>query len=211
VLVAAGLIAHAAGHPTQTHPETDIIGSLIAERFADLTEVYSTRAEFGSAITVHELFNGARDVKAAGLSLNMICQQYGDTAVRQLVERGARVRCLFLDPAGVAMKTREVEEGFPPGHLAALTELNIQTLDRRVRARLTDDHRQQLELGTYNETVRFNITIIDHAVCIVQPYLPDSRGVDSPTFVIRRRSAGTGLFAIFDQVFDSLWERRRAL
>ena len=64
----------------------------------------------------------------SGLSLNVLCQQYANNRLRDLAERGARLRCLFLDPAGDATKAREREEGFPEGHLAALTELNIRTL-----------------------------------------------------------------------------------
>jgi hypothetical protein len=211
VLVAAGLITHAAGRPTQIQSDTDVIGSLIADRFADLAEVYPTRAEYAASMPARDLFNGAQNIKACGLSLNLICQQYGDNAVRALVEGGTHMRCLFLDPAGAAIKTREAEEGFPTGHLSALTELNIQGLIRRVRDRLDEESRDRLEIATYNETVRFNITIVDNEVCVMQPYLPESRGVDSPTFVVRRRSSGTGLYAIFDQIFDSLWERRRTL
>lgn len=212
VLIAAGLISHAPGRPaTQEREDVDIIGRLIADRFADLSEVFPTRAEFTASLPARDLFAGATDIKAAGLSLNLICQQYGDQAVRSLIENGAHMRCLFLEPAGAAMKSREAEEGFPIGHLAALTELNMQGLVKRVRDRLDDEARSHLEIGTYNETVRFNITIVDSSVCVVQPYLPESRGVDSPTLLIHRRSPASGLFAVFDQVFESLWERRRSL
>lgn len=51
----------------------------------------------------------------AGLSLNLICQQYADTQLAQLVHNGARLRLLFLDPAGSAIRQREEEEG----HIAA--------------------------------------------------------------------------------------------
>jgi hypothetical protein len=210
-LVAASVITQAAGRPTQTHPHSDVVGGLIAERFADLTEVYPTRAEFAASLPARELFNDAVDIKACGLSLNLICQQYGDTAIREMIARGTHLRCLFLDPSGVAMRTRELEEGFPTGHLAALTELNIQGLIRRVRDRLADDAQERLEVATYNETVRFNITIVDGVTCVVQPYLPESRGVDSPTFVIRRQPSGTGLYNTFDQIFNMLWERRKSL
>ena len=179
VLVAAGLVVHAPGRPTKELHDTDVIGRLIAERFADLSEVYPTRAEFTSSLPAQRLFSDADDIKAAGLSLNLICQQYGDNAVRQLIERGARMRCLFLDPGGSAIKAREAEEGYPTGHLSALTELNIQNLSKRVRNRLDEECRERLEIATYNETVRFNITVIDNTTCVVQLYLPDARGVDS--------------------------------
>ena len=211
VLVAANLIAHAPGRATPDVLDTDAIGRAIADRFADLAEIYLTRAEFTANLPVHTLFHEASDIRAAGLSLNLICQHYGDTAIRALLERGAHLRCLFLDPAGSAIKGRETEEGFPAGHLAALTELNIQGLISRVRDRLDAEAQERLQIGTYNAPIRFNITIVDDATCIAQPYLPEARGVDSPTFVIQRRPSFGGLYAIFDQIFTSLWERRRTL
>jgi hypothetical protein len=213
VLVAAGLVAHAAGRGTSLgeREDTDIIGRLITDRFADLAEVYPTRAEFASTNAARDLLSGAGEIRVVGLSLNLICQQYGDQAVRALVEAGASLKCLFLDPAGAAIRSREAEEGYPIGHLSALTELNIQILLKRVRDRLDQALRDRVEIATYDQTVRFNILIVDNATCVMQPYLPDSRGIDSPTFVIRRRSSRSGLYTVFDQTFNSLWEQRRAL
>ncbi|MER7211089.1 MULTISPECIES: DUF5919 domain-containing protein [Streptosporangium] len=48
---------------------------------------------------------------------------------------------------------------------------------------------------------------MDGATCVVQPYLPQARGVDSPTIVINDNTAADGLFPVFDRVFTSLWER----
>jgi hypothetical protein len=55
--------------------------------------------------------------------------------------------------------------------------------------------------------IRFNITLIDGEMCIMQPYLPQARGVDSPTFVIQRTQDLAGLYGTYDQVFTSLAER----
>ena len=55
--------------------------------------------------------------------------------------------------------------------------------------------------------MRFNITVIDDATCVVQPYLPDARGVESPTFVIEKQPGLPGLFETFSQVFESMWAR----
>lgn len=211
VLVAAGLIGHAAAQPNQDHPDTDIVGRILAERMADLTAVYATRAEFAAGLPIRDLFNGAITIRAAGLSLNLICQQFGDKAIRSLVEGGTRLQCLFLEPGGSSIRAREAEEGFQASYLSALTELNIQGLIRGVRDRLDDDSRDLLEIATYNEPIRFNITIVNSEDCVVQPYLPETRGVDSPTFVIRRRPGRTGLYATFDHILNSLWEKRRPL
>ena len=185
----------------------EVVSHLLGNRFADVAAVFASRSELNSQLPPQDLFAGAATVDAVGLSLNMLCQQYSDDQLRDLVEGGARLRCLFLAPGSGAIMAREREEDYAPGHLSALTELNIQILTERVRNRLSEEARPRLEIATYQETVRFNILLIDQRVAVVQPYLPTHRGVESPTFLIRRHPRGTGLFPIFEHVFDSLWER----
>jgi hypothetical protein len=141
----------------------------------------------------------------------MVCQQHSDQKLRQLITKGTSFQCLFLDPAGAAIKVREQEEGHPPGHLSALTELNIQVLRQRVQERLPGSAQGRLEIATYDEIIRFNIILIDGQTCILQPYLPETRGVESPTFLIHRRWPTAGLYPTFDQLFISLWERATPL
>ncbi|GGL20800.1 DUF5919 domain-containing protein [Mangrovihabitans endophyticus] len=86
-------------------------------QYADVDAVYPSRSAFTSTMPPHALFDGATDIRAAGLSLNLICQQYADTQLAHLVENGARLRLLFLDPAGRAIRQREDEEGHTAGHL----------------------------------------------------------------------------------------------
>jgi hypothetical protein len=183
----------------------------MAERFGDLSAVFMTRAAFSAAMPPESLFAGAREIRAVGLSLNYICQQLADQRARELIEAGATMQCLFLDPAGDAMRVRETEEGHVRGHLATLTELNIGTLTRLVGDRLAEADRDRLQVAVYDQTVRFNITIVDGVTCVVQPYLPSGRGVEGPTFLIQRRSSSGGLFPVFEQVFAALWESGRRI
>jgi hypothetical protein len=207
VLVAAGLMTHSAPLGSVEPYSPDLLGQLIGDRFSDVAAVFASRSEFTSSMPPHTLLDGAQEVRAAGLSLNLICQQYSDQRLRQMITEGACLRCLFLDPGGTAIKAREQEEGYPPGHLSALTSLNMQILQQRVRDRLRPSAQKRLEIATYDETIRFNIILIDDQTCIMQPYLPETRGVDSPTFLIQRRWPAAGLFSTFDQLFSSLWER----
>lgn len=177
-------------------------------RFADLAAVFTTRSDFTASVSPHKLFDGAQDIRAAGLSLNLICQQYPEQRLRHLVEAGTTLRCLFLDPEGAAIKAREREEHHLAGHLSHLTTVNIQMLSQRVRDHVSPEARDRVQLAVYDETIRFNILIVDDT-CVAQPYLPDSRGVDSPTLLIHRDPTTPGLFPIFDQVFTSLWERSK--
>jgi hypothetical protein len=205
ILVAASFATQNASSPTEPQT-TDLIGRLIGERYADVTAIYTTRSEFTSNFPPHALLDGATDIRAVGLSLNLICQQYADQRLRQLIQEGARMRCLFLDPAGQAIKEREREEAHPPGRLSVLTEINIQTLTR-VRDQLPEEARARMEIATYDQTIRFNILLIDQ-LCVMQPYMVSARGIDSPTFVIRRRRATSGLYPIFEQSFAALWATR---
>jgi hypothetical protein len=88
-------------------------------------------------------------------------------------------------------------EHYTDSTLTTLTALNI-TMLTRLRDRLDTTSAQRLELHVYDETIRFNLLIVDRAFCVVQPYLPQARGVDSPTLVMRDNTVADGLFPVFD-------------
>jgi hypothetical protein len=155
------------------------------------------------AMPPRELFKEATAIDMAGLSLNLLCQQYSDNDIVKLLESGTTIRCLFLDPAGTHIREREAEEGHRPGALTSLAELNMQTLGR-TQHKVSARRKGVLHIRTYDQPIRFNITIIDKRLCITQPYLPSARGVESPTLVARR-SAQPGIFDTFTQVFESMW------
>lgn len=206
--------AHPAGDATGAVPAGTSPSSGIAARdrpalpLADVAAVFTTRAEFTYAMPPQLMFDDAEEIRAAGLSLNLLCQQYPDRRLRHLVENGARLECLFLDPDGDAIKAREREEGYTDHYLATLTKLNIEVLSR-VRDRLPPERQGRLSLGVYDETIRFGIVLVDGTTCVMQPYLPQARGVDSPTFVLRRDPGGVGLYNTFEQVYRELSERSR--
>lgn len=170
---------------------------------AGIEAVFSNRLEFFRAMPPQELLKTARKIDMAGLSLNMLCQQYSDSEILRLLENGSVIRCLFLDPNGKSIRSREVEEGHSAGLLTNLTDTNIRTLER-VHRRIAADASGSLQIRTYDQPLRFNITIIDSTICIIQPYLPMARGVESPTFVARK-SEETGILEIFAEVFESMW------
>ncbi|WP_214109725.1 DUF5919 domain-containing protein [Acrocarpospora catenulata] len=181
--------------------------SLLPSPTADVTAVFTSRSAFTAAHPPSTLFDNASEINAAGLSLNVICQSYPDHQLRRLLESGTRIRCLFLDPTGDAIRAREAEENYTDQTLQSLTALNISILTR-LRARLDEESAARLEIRVYDETIRFNILIVDGTTCVVQPYLPAARGVDSPTLVMTHdESTEAGLFPVFAQVFTSLWER----
>jgi hypothetical protein len=207
VLIAATMVTQAAPLGHANREDEDLLHQLLGGRFADVEAVFATRSEFMYQMPPNELFNGADRIDAAGLSLNPICQQYPDDQLRRLIQDGTTLRCLFLAPYGDSIAAREREEDYSPGNLSALTEMNIQILSQRVRQRLPDEHRTRIQIATYDETIRFNIMLIDQQIAVIQPYLPAERGVESPTFLLRRHPSGAGLFPVFEQTFAWLWER----
>jgi transcriptional regulator with XRE-family HTH domain len=190
--------------PPSDPPSPTVAEEALTDRFSDVEAIYPNRSEFTSRMPPHALFDCATDIRAAGLSLNLICQQYADTRLAELVENGARLQLLFLDPAGTAIRQREIEEGLTAGHLGALTTLNLQAI-LRVRDRLPAEARDRISVATYDQTIRFNITLVNHELCIAQPYLPHARGVEAPTMVIKKRWPSTGLYPVFERTFEELW------
>lgn len=205
------------GPPSKsTNPSTDKASATTRDsttnsgQLADLTAVFTSRSAFAHKLPPHALLDHATKIQTVGLSLNLLCQQYPDQKLQDLLELGGRIQALFLEPDGKAIKAREKEEDLSPGHLTALTNLNMQVL-QRLHAKLSPDAANRLEIRTYDETVRFNILIIDNLTCVVQPYLPDIRGVDSPTFVLKQQDQQDGLYPIFERVFTTLWEKGKSL
>ena len=81
----------------------------------------------------------------------------------------------------------------------------------RLRDRLPAQTRDRVQLAVYDETIRFNIILVDDHTCVVQPYLPQARGIDSPTIMLRRNEPAEGLYPIFEQVYEAIAERSRPL
>ncbi|NNH72042.1 hypothetical protein HLB23_19635 [Nocardia uniformis] len=187
-------------HKSQDHLWPDVAPR---RQFADVEAVFPTRAEFIQAMPPRELFRGAATIDMVGLSLNLLCQQYSDSDILKSVASGTTLRCLFLDPAGKHILDREQEESHDPGVLSNLTGINIGSL-ARVRNKIPAHSTGSIAIRTYDEPLRFNITVVDRKTCVIQPYLPSARGVESPTFVARRNDQ-PGLFDTFSQVFESMW------
>ncbi|MFD7757895.1 DUF5919 domain-containing protein [Streptomyces sp. NPDC059757] len=208
VLVAAELLVRQAS--PAMGDRADALTQIIGDNFADLVGVYASRSEFQAKVPPTELLDSAHDVRAVGLSLNMLCQTYSEARLRDIIEAGTTVTCLFLKPYGRFIAQREQEEGYPEGRLSALTAMNLTIMEERVAGRLSAEAVRRLRIGVYDEPIRFNVLLVDSQLCVAQPYLPEVRGVDSPTLLIRKRRTAGGLYATFDQMFASLWERRNA-
>lgn len=93
---------------TADGPATRVADDLVLDQYQDVAAVYATRSELMSNYPPHALFDGATSIRACGLSLNLICQQYGMHGLRRLVERDGSIRCLFLDWDDLAIWTGSV-------------------------------------------------------------------------------------------------------
>src|SRR5262245_45074511 len=153
VLIAASIVSRAAPLTPDELDTDDLIHQLVGNRYADVEAVFPARSAFMAAMPPQALFAGATSIDAVGLSLNLLCQQFSDQDMRTLIEGGTTAHCLFLEPHGTAIAAREDEEGYPRGHLSALTEMNRQILQQRVRQRLPDDARARLRIATYDQTI----------------------------------------------------------
>jgi hypothetical protein len=81
---------------------------------AGVEAVFASRSEFAAQVEAQSLLHDAQAVRAAGLSLNMICQQLPDHFLIRTLTSGTRLTCLFLDPDGDAITIREREEEYRP-------------------------------------------------------------------------------------------------
>lgn len=123
------------------------------EQYGDLVAVFTSRSDFTRRFPPGELFDGATDIYAAGLSLNLLCQQFGDRLMRSLINEGCEIRCLLLDPQGDAIRRREDEEGYDRGVLSSLTGCNLQIL-ARIRAGLPEAARTRLLVHVRTATLQ---------------------------------------------------------
>lgn len=184
----------------------DAVEELFAGRYADLVGVFPDRSALQRQLPVAELVGEAVGIDAMGVSLNLLCQNYSGRDLYRIAAAGCRMRLLFLNPAGDAMKQREKDEGVKRGILSRLTTLNILHA-RKIRQKLAEPGR--IEIRVYDETPRFNAYLVDGDLAVVQPYLRRARGVESPSFVLRAEGGASdprrGLFTLFQEEFEQLW------
>lgn len=206
VLVAAQAIAAASNDPAADlpaplSPEADL-------KLGGIESAFRSRSEFVAKVPIYDLLGSASKIEASGLSLNLICQQHSSTSLALQLESGTEVECLFLRPGGAAIRNREVEEHYEPGDLSALTRLNANILRQQVRAALTTEAAQRLRIGTYDETLRFNMIFVDDRICIFQPYLHSQRGIENPTLIVHRVDDEQGIYHTLRESYE--WLRSQA-
>jgi hypothetical protein len=179
-------------------------------RTQDVVAVYGTRAEAQAAEPVLRTVAAAQQIDTMGLSLNSLCQGISDVTMVELIESGLMIRAAFLDPDSTVTRAREQEEGHRAGELRDLTKTNMRMLER-VRARLSEEAVDRLQVRTYAGPLRLTLMIADHRRAHVQWYLPHARGIDSPTIVVEADERYPhGLFPVVESIFAQTWEQATA-
>ncbi|MEV6109472.1 SAV2148 family HEPN domain-containing protein [Streptomyces sp. NPDC051940] len=207
--------------PAAQRLPVDAVEELVGDRYADVVGVHPDRVRLQRQLPVEDLFGAARKIDAVGVSLNLLVQNYSGRRLVRLVESGCRVRLLFLNPAGSAVRRRERELGLKKGELSRSVELNIQYM-RRVRARLrlpvAHDPGAGFEIRVFDDTPRFTAYLVDgdgtNGVGVVQTYLRRTRAMETPALVLRsaRRElvhgeggGEPGLFETYREEFEATW------
>lgn len=108
----APALNEAAPPPSNRQPELD--GLLALQGLSDVVAVLPTRPEFTSTLPPHSLFDAAREVRIAGLSLNILCQQYADDHLRSLLELAPPSDACSLTRTGRPSRHANKREGQSP-------------------------------------------------------------------------------------------------
>jgi Domain of unknown function (DUF5919) len=180
-------------------PSADAAGVPSAATLRGLTTVFTSAPEFADQLPPETLFDDATTVFALGSSLDLLCRHYPRAKLAALLRR-ARVRLLFLDPAGAT--------GSEPATRAAASIDVVQ----RLRLELNPASDRRVDVRLADEPLPCDLTLINNVMCVLQPALPPARGVDAPAFVMTRTDDdGNDLYAVFNQVFSAVWERARPI
>jgi hypothetical protein len=208
--------------PSADRLPIDAVEHLVGDRYADVVSVHPDRVRLQRQLPAEDLFGGARRLDAVGIGLNLLVQNFSGRRLVRLAESGCRARLLFLNPASSAVRRRERELGLRKGEMSRAVEMNILHL-RRVRARLRDPG--AFEIHVFDETPRFTAYLVNgdgaDGLAVVQPYLRQARGMESPVLVLRgggrdhdvvradRDSGENGLFAVYREEFEGVWADSR--
>lgn len=194
----------------------DVLEEIVGDRYADVIGVHPDRVGLQRELPLEDLFDGAQQLDAVGIALNLLCQSFTGRRLARLIEEGCRVRLLFLNPASSSVRRRERELRLARGELSRAIETNIMQV-RRVRQRLGAG--AGLDIRVFDETPRFTGYLIDghspDGVAVIQPYLRRARGMESPALLLRNRDdergADQGLFDVYREEFEGSWSDSRGV
>lgn len=174
-------------------------------RYLDTACIFRDRNGFDSCVSYQALFANAQHIRGLGISCNAILMNWGLRNLEHIViEKNCRIQLLMLEPEGNFIRQREEEERQTPGTIVDVTKSNL-ALAKRFWEALPIKKRELFEVRNYDRPVSLNMYIIDRSFVVIQHYMPDTRGQETPVFVIRHDELESGLFDAYEQLFETLW------
>jgi hypothetical protein len=103
----------------------------------------------------------------------------------------------------------EKEEDLPPGTIKNITNTNL-ALASRIDDETKSEKNDGFEYRLYDRPVSINMYIVNDMHIVVQHYIFDTRGQETPIFVINDDHRESGLFNKYKMIFTSIWNSAKA-
>jgi hypothetical protein len=120
-------------------------------------------------------------IDVVGVANEMVTIDVDEGFFTEFFDRGGRMRVLFIDPEGDAVKQREIQEKWPPGHLSIKAAANI------ARLKLYSNAESKLQVRLYDHIPTVNMLLIDRRWALVHHYGWAAHGTETPTIEIDDR------------------------
>lgn len=192
------------------------LGSTSPRRLQPAIHVFSAK-RYRTDI-VEDAFRQARQtIDVTGVANEMVTSDLDEGFFESFFRGGGLLRVLFIDPASQAVRDRESQEAWPPGHLATKTTANIARL-RQYVSLLVPDGVGRLEIRVYDHSPTLNLVLIDNQWLLAHHYGWAAHGTNTPTVEIDNRVASrpeeeslddlelrTNLVRYYQKEFETLW------
>lgn len=131
---------------------------------------------------IFDALSAATDtIDVVGVANEMVTIDVDEGFFTPFFDRGGRMRVLFLDPESEAVKRREVQEKWPPGHLSIKAAANI------ARLKLYSNAEGKLQVRLYDHMPTVNMLLIDRRWALVHHYGWSAHGTETPTIEVDDR------------------------
>jgi len=174
-------------------------------RYLDTACIFPDRTAFDACISYQAIFLKAKTIRGLGISCNAILQNWGQNNVVNIIKKNeCRVKLLIMDPDSNFISQRERDESHVPGTIADITKTNI-ALAKKLRRQLREGYSDYFSYKLYQRPASLNMFIIDRSFIVVQHYIPETRGQETPVFVIQREADDFGVFSLYEGIFEDMW------
>jgi hypothetical protein len=166
-----------------------------------------TTTALRTALVEQMIASAKQSVEIVGV-VNDMLGQVGELTIPDFLNRGGRLRALFIDPNGQAVHARESLERehqarqIPRGSFARRTRDSI--------SRLSEYRHLDVEVRVYERQPAVSLLLIDRKWALFHYYDVSSIGIDTPSFEVDARAGSASQAAAhvghLCSKFDTLWE-----